>query len=200
MTKVNKRKVFENYKYRLHPLIKLGFFILINFLAFLPNFNKWRWIVIIIEMFFAFIIKLEISPFQSFLKFLLINFIPIFILFYFVEFSLISTLIIFWDYLQTMFVMILAAFIFYQMTPPRELLIALDNLFIPKPFALGITVGIIFLPMITDIVIQTKITQESRGYKFRLWNLGPILIPTILNLLDFSTNLALSLESRGYEL
>ncbi len=190
---------WKRFKYHIHPLLKLGVLIGFNIFAFLPQFDVYRYAILGIEIFLAVLIKLEIYRFKAFFKFLFLNFIPIFFLFYFIDFNWISALIKMWDYLLTTIIMFISVFLFYSITPPKELLIGFRAIRLPKPFALGITIGLTFLPYLTDSIRLTRATQEARGYKLRIWNLGPILIPSILVVLDLSINLAISLEARGYD-
>jgi len=94
----------------------------------------------------------------------------------------------------------LQAFIFYATTPPFELIIGLKTLKVPGHIAFAISIAISFLPIISNEIREVLIMQQSRGYKFKLINLKPIIIPTILGIMDYSTNLAMSLEARGFKI
>ncbi len=123
----------------------------------------------------------------------------IYVLFYFVNYNWLSALVLFYHYSISMLILFLGAFLFAQATPPRELLISLRMIRIPHKLALAITIAITFLPLLTERIRLTRAYQESRGYKVHFWNLAPIIIPSLLNILDLSLNLAISMESRGYE-
>ncbi|WP_371805509.1 energy-coupling factor transporter transmembrane component T [Candidatus Lokiarchaeum ossiferum] len=192
--------IWADYKFHIHPIIKFLLFGILNVAAFLPSFQQIRWIFLITEIILAFGIKLEIYRVQGFFKFLFMNFIGIYFLFYFVDFSWINAFILFYQYTLSMLILFLGTFIFTQTTPPRELLTALRMFHIPRKLALGITVAITFLPLLTERIRLTRAYQEARGYKVHFWNLGPIIIPSLLNILDLSMNLAISMESRGYEI
>lgn len=192
--------IWADYKFHLHPIIKLLLFGILNVAAFLPSFQQTRWIFLSIEIILAFVIKLEIYRIQGFFKFLFVNFLGIYVLFFFVDFNWLNALVLFYYYAFSMLILFLGAFIFTQATPPRELLIALRMIKIPRKLALGITVAITFLPLLTDRIRLTRAYQEARGYKVHFWNFGPIIIPSLMNILDLSMNLAISMESRGYEI
>ena len=79
--------IWADYKFHIHPIIKLFLFGVLNIAAFLPSFQQTRWIILGIEIFLAFGIKLEIYRIQGFFKFLLMNFFGIYILFFFVDYK-----------------------------------------------------------------------------------------------------------------
>ncbi len=195
-----KKTLWADYKYHIHPLLKISLFGILNIAAFLPSFQQARWIFLSLEIVLAICIKLDVYRIQGFFKFLFLNFLGIFILFYFVDYNWVNALILFYHYAISMLILFLGAFIFTQATPPRELLIAFRMINIPRKLALAITVAITFLPLLTERIRLTRAYQESRGYKVHFWNLGPIIIPSLLNILDLSMNLAISMESRGYEI
>lgn len=188
------------YRYNLHPLLKLAVFTLLNVLAFLPQYQTWRWGVLIIEIFLGWLIKLRWNEIKGAFRFLFINFIGLYILFYFVDFNWFSALIIFGNYAISILVLFLGAFIFNKSTPPRELLTALRMIHIPQGLSIAFTIAITFLPLLTQNIRQVIAMQQARGYHVHLIHLGPIIIPSLLNIIDLSTNLAISMEARGFEM
>jgi len=190
----------RKYKYGLHPAIKLTILIIFNIFTFHPLFYEYRWGFLIFEILLAVIIRLKFQYLKGFIKFLLINFLAFYFLFYFIDFSWIQALIHLFDYFLTISIISLQAFIFYATTPPFELIIGLKTLKVPGNIAFAISIAISFLPIISNEIREVLVMQQSRGYKFRLFNLKPIIIPTILGVLDFSTNLAMSLEARGFKI
>ena len=190
----------RKYKYGLHPAIKLTILIIFNIFTFHPLFYEYRWGFLIFEILLAVIIRLKFQYLKGFIKFLLINFLAFYFLFYFIDFSWIQALIHFLDYFLTISIISLQAFIFYAATPPFELIIGLKTLKIPGNIAFAISISISFLPIISNEIKEVLVMQQSRGYKFRLFNLKPIIIPTILGIMDYSTNLAMSLEARGFKI
>lgn len=193
-------KTEHKYKYGIHPAIKLTILIIFNILSFHPLFYEYRWGFLIFEILLAVLIRLKFQYLKGFIKFLLINFLAFYLLFYFIDFSWIQALIHLFDYILTISIISLQAFIFYATTPPFELIIGLKTLKIPGNIAFAISIAISFLPIISNEIREVLVMQQSRGYKFKLFNLKPIIIPTILGVMDYSTNLAMSLESRGFKI
>lgn len=188
------------YRYNLHPLFKLLLFTILNTLAFLPQFSAWRWGLLPIEIFLGWVVKLQWGEIKGTMKFLLMNFVGLYILFYFVDFDWLGALFLFGNYAITIIVLFLGAFIFVRTTPPRELLTALRMIHIPQGLSIAFTISLTFLPLLTQNIRQVIAMQQARGYRMHLLHLGPILIPSLLNLIDLSTNLALSMEARGFEM
>ncbi len=190
----------KKYRYGIHPAIKLTILIVFTIISFHPLFYDYRWVFLIFEILLAVIIRLKFQHLKGFIKFLLINFLGFYFLFYFIDFSWIQALIHLFDYILTISILSLQAFIFYATTPPFELIIGLKTLKIPGNIAFAISIAISFLPIISNEIREVLVMQQSRGYKFRLYNLKPIIIPTILGVMDYSTNLAMSLEARGFKI
>ncbi len=189
---------YKNYKYGIHPLLKLSGLIFLNIIAFTTFFKFIKLYILVIELFLGFLIKIPIRRIKGLLKILMINFISLYFLFYFINFNFLDAFFIFIDYALMILIMLLATFIFYHITPPYELLIALKKLRVSTKFAVAITISLGFFPIMTQIIRQILAFQRARGYKIRLWNIGPLLIPIFLAILDLSINLSLSLDSRGF--
>lgn len=197
-------QIYSNNDKKFHvvqffPVLKLLILFTLNVFAFLPSFLPYRVILLIIEIVVAIIVHVDFYRIKGFLKFLSVNFIGLYFIFYFIDFRWINALILFLDYALTMAILFLGAFIYVKSTSSRDLLMALIQLKIPKKFALALTVSVTFLPLLIEKMRLTIAYQESRGYKLKLTNLSPILIPSLMNVLDVSINLALSIESRGFE-
>ncbi|MBY9005820.1 MAG: hypothetical protein KGD63_03595 [Candidatus Lokiarchaeota archaeon] len=190
----------EIYKYGIHPLFKLMGLILLNIIAFTDFFEFIKLYIFVIELLLAILVKVSFRKIKGFTKILLLNFIGLYFLFYFVNFDLINAFFLFIDYSIMILIMVFATFIFYEITPPYELLLALKKLKISTKFAIAITISLSFFPIINDRMKKILAFQRSRGYKLRLWRLGPILIPIFLTILDLSINLSISLDGRGYRL
>ncbi|QEE17500.1 energy-coupling factor transporter transmembrane protein EcfT [Promethearchaeum syntrophicum] len=188
------------YKYGIHPAIKLTILIIFNISTFHPLFYDYRWGFLIFEILLAVMIRLNFQKLKGYIKFLVINFLGFYFLFYFIDFSWIQALLHLFDYFLTISIISLQTFIFYSTTPPFELIIGLKTLKVPGHIAFAISIAISFLPIISNEISEVLVMQQSRGYKFRLINLKPIIIPTILGVIDYSTNLAMSLEARGFKI
>ncbi len=191
---------YNHYKYHIHPILKLGLLFLLNIFAFLPKFISFRWIFLISEILISFMIDVKIFRIKGFLKFILLNFISILILFYFIDYSWKIAFEEFYHYFITMSILFIGAFIFTEITPPHEMIIAFRTIRIPKKMCIAITVAITFFPLLIKQIKLTTAYQESRGYRMHLWKLGPVLIPSLLNIIDLSMNLSLSMQSRGFEI
>lgn len=188
----------NTYKFGIHPLLKLLGLILVNIAAFLPSFASNRWIILILEIFLAPLVRLQFFEIKGFLKILGLNFAALFVLFYFATFDWLEAAIVFLDYLLTILIMFLAAFIFTKATPSKELIMSLRQIGVPSKLSFTITIAITFLPQITKKIQDIITYQQARGYRFSIFKLTPVLLPAILGILDFSTNLSISLKSRGY--
>jgi len=168
-------------------------------IAFLPLFSDFLFLFLLFEILLAAILRFEFFLIARFFKILAWNFLSMFILFYFVQYDWLEAVRLTYHYAMILLIMFFGVFLFIHTTPPRQLLFSLRKIKIPKQLAVGLTVAISFLPIITNTLRNTKAAQESRGYRVSLWNLGPILIPSILSIMDFSMNLSLSLEARGMD-
>ena len=188
------------YKYHIHPFFKLVLLICFNLFAFMPLFQAIRAYLLIGEIGLALIIRLQWALFWSFFKFILLSFIGLFILFYFVEFSIINALELFGSYVLTILILFLGVFIFSAVTPLQELLVAFDTFRIPQGLSIAITIALCFFPILTQNFREILIYQQARGYHLRIRNLWPVLIPGLMSILDLSINMTLSLESRGFGL
>lgn len=192
--------ILSQYKYGIHPTIKILFLIALNILAFHPNFSSYRIFVFLGEIGLAKAVRLHFQELWGFFKVLLYNFAALYLLFYFAVLDWLKAFLVFIDYALTTTAMFLAAFIFTKATPPRELIVGLRKLGLPQTFSFAIMIALTFLPMITTKIQEIIAYQQARGYKFNVFKLSPILIPAILSMMDFSTNLAISLKARAFDL
>jgi energy-coupling factor transporter transmembrane protein EcfT len=186
------------HKFGIHPLLKLLGLILVNIAAFLPSFASNRWIILCLEIYLAWLVRLHFFEIKGFFKILGMNFAALYMLFYFATLDWLEAAVVFLDYSLTILIMFLAAFIFTKATPPKELIMALRQIGVPSKMAFTITIAITFLPQITKKIQEIITYQQARGYRFTIFKLTPVLLPAILGILDFSTNLSISLKSRGY--
>ena len=171
----------------------------LNIIAFLPVFSNVLYVVLLFEVILAIIVRIEFSGIFGFFKILIWNFFAMFFIFYFVHYDWFEAARLLYHYAMILLIMFFGVFLFIHTTPPRQLLFSLRSVKIPKQFAVGLTVALSFFPLITTTLRNTKMAQESRGYRLSLLNLGPILIPSILAIMDFSMELSLSLEARGMD-
>lgn len=190
---------WSQYKFSIHPILKIIVFSVINFLNFFQKLEKYRIYILFLEIIIAVLIHLDFLKILPFLKFLFVIFIPTYFMFFLIDFNWINALIYFGEYILTTFNLFFSIFIFNEITPLNELLICFKLLFIPKKIALGLTIAITFLPYLINYVKITKAIQESRGYKFRFWNIKPIIIPSIVSIMELSINLSISLNVRGID-
>ncbi|MHA1563172.1 MAG: hypothetical protein ACTSPA_13725, partial [Promethearchaeota archaeon] len=151
----------HHYKYGIHPAIKLTILIVFTMISFHPLFYDYRWGFLIFEIVFAVIIRLKFQYLKGFIKFLIINFLAFYLLFYFIEFSWIQALIHLFDYFLTISIISLQAFIFYATTPPFELIIGLKTLKVPGNIAFAISIAISFLPIISNEIREVLVMQQS---------------------------------------
>jgi cobalt/nickel transport system permease protein/energy-coupling factor transport system permease protein len=152
------------------------------------------------EIILAILIKINVDRVIPVLKFLLINLIPIYLLFYFVDFDWIIALRYFGEFTSKIFVLLISLLLFVEVTPLSTLVTSLSKIGFPKRLTFVVVVGINFIPLISAQLRKVVQFQKARGYKVRLFKLKPILVPVITNILDLSLNISLSLESRGLEL
>jgi len=186
------------YKFHVHPIIKLGLFIGMNFLAFLPLFLSWRWVIFGIEILLMISLKYSWKGIKGFAKILVLNFLVLFLLFYFATWNWLDALREFASFAFTLLIMIQTTFLFTYTTPPMELVVTLRKLKIPTKIIFAGVIALSWLPLLTREIQNIVIVQKSRGYRIHPFHLGPILIPAILRILDLAINLSISLESRGF--
>jgi energy-coupling factor transport system permease protein len=91
-------------------------------------------------------------------------------------------------------------------TSPQKLWLALNKLGIPHKAAFMIAATLVFFPVIQKEIYYVYLIQKTRGFKLRFdirhpiksfEFIYPILIPSILLLLNRAWELSLSLEMRG---
>ena len=91
----------QKYGFGIHPIFKFGLFILLNLIAFSPSFLKFRWILLPLEIFLGFLVKLNWKELGGFFKVLSLNFLGLFLLFYWAELSFWKAIVIFGNYAST---------------------------------------------------------------------------------------------------
>ncbi len=186
------------YKFHIHPGIKLLLFIGINIGAFSQQFFRWRWILFALEVLLVFWTKMPWTRFAGFGKLILVNFLGLYLIFYFALFDWWEALLQFGSFALTLVIMILASFLFTHTTPPIELVSFLRKIKIPTKVVFASVIAISWLPMLSQELHHIIVYQQARGYKVSLFRLGPIIIPAVLHVMDLAINLSISMESRGF--
>lgn len=97
--------------------------------------------------------------------------------------------------------LILLVFIFVHTTPTRKLVEAFS--FLPYPLSFMLMLSLNMLPRIEDLAKTIVNAQKARGLNFKTLNVfkvyPPILIPLLSKTLEKSQQLALALQTRGFE-
>ena len=190
----------EKWKFHVHPLIKLSLYLVFNIIIFFPSFKGLRIYFLGLEILLSVYVRLNFRYFLGFFKFLALNFIGFYFIFYFIEKSWLRALIIFGDYGLSILTFSLASFIFIHTCPTHEILLSLRILKIPEKICFAIAITTQFIPILSIKIHEVLIFQKSRGYKFSIFRLGPIIIPVVLYVIDLSIKYSMSLKSRGFEL
>ena len=170
-----------------------------NIVVFLTIPSYALWILFAVELVIGVIIKVKVHKILPILKFIGINVIPIYFIMYFSTLNWVLALISLEQYLSKIFVLLLSVIIFSQTTPNSVLITSLGKIGVPKKLTFVITTVLTLIPTISERLRNVVLAQKARGYKINLFRLKPILVPTILQLMDFSINLSYSLESRGFD-
>ena len=186
------------YKFQIHPGIKLLLFLGINIGTFSPEFFPWRWILFVIEVLLVFWTRMPWARFSGIGKVILVNFLGLYLIFYFALFNWWEALLQFGSFALTLVIMILASFLFIHTTPPIELVSFLRRIKIPTKIVYASVISISWLPMLSQELRHIIVYQQARGYKISLFRIGPIIIPAILHVMDLAMNLSISMESRGF--
>lgn len=96
---------------------------------------------------------------------------------------------------------VLLVFLFVQTTPTFKLVEAFD--FLPKKFSFMFMLSLTLLPKIKDLVWLIVNAQKVRGLNFKTLNIFnaylPILVPLFSKTLEKSQQLALAIQTKGYE-
>lgn len=99
-------------------------------------------------------------------------------------------------------ILVLLVFVFISTTPPRNLVKGFD--FLPKEISFMLMLAFRFFYVIGDDLKKIFNAQKSRGLNFRRINFlktyFPILVPLFSKSLENSRQLALSMQSRGFEM
>ena len=126
--------------------------------------------------------------------------------------------IILWDLRQGFFegiifaikflVIILSTIVFSMSTSPRDIISSLSKMKIPYAFAFMLALAIRFVPVINKEFNQVVQAQKARAYKISfslkqpiqtVKSFIPVLIPVFMLLFKKSLDIALSIESRGFD-
>ncbi len=85
-------------------------------------------------------------------------------------------------------------------TEVKSILQALVFFKVPSEFAFMLTVSIRFLPIMQEKLGRIRISQAVRGYELAPFSLPiPLLVPLLHSSLKRASELAISLESRGFD-
>ncbi|NYZ75657.1 energy-coupling factor transporter transmembrane protein EcfT [Candidatus Micrarchaeota archaeon] len=85
-------------------------------------------------------------------------------------------------------------------TDVESILQALVFLKVPSELAFMLTVSIRFLPVVQERLNQIRISQAVRGYELAPFSLPiPLIVPLLHSSLKRAEELAISLESRGFD-
>ena len=187
-------------KYGIPTMFKLILYFFLNFAAFYRPFRPYRWELVVSELLLLALMRGNSNYLLGFLEFLFLNFIGLYFLFYLAYWSWCRAFVEFLDYLLTILVLSLGSFIFLEITPMRELIIALHRLHLPPRFIFALAVLLQFLPLLVKKLHEIVIYQKARGYRVGIFHLSPVIVPALLHTIDFSLNLSLSLKSRGFEI
>lgn len=193
----------KEFRYKIHPLFKLMFLILVSILGFYQwseNNYLYRSIISLSELILFIIITKNWKEIRNVIAFLLINTLSasVFLLIFGTSFE--STINFSFDYLLTTTILFFGALIYWKTTPNNEILDFFKRLHIPNAISIGLTIALSFIPVFFKAVRETIVFQKSRGFRFRTLNISAILIPILIKMFTLSNNLAISLESRGFEL
>lgn len=93
-----------------------------------------------------------------------------------------------------------------MLTPIRDLILALVKLRVPPEFALAVSIGLGYLPVLIDENRRIKEAQEARGWEYEYRNpfrrisalLTKMLVPSIANSMRRTRDIATAIESRGF--
>lgn len=93
-----------------------------------------------------------------------------------------------------------------MLTPIRDLILALVKLRVPPEFALAVSIGFGYLPVLIDENRRIKEAQQARGWEYEFRNpakrfsalLLKMLIPSIANSMRRTQDIATAIESRGF--
>ncbi|MFX1576086.1 MAG: energy-coupling factor transporter transmembrane component T family protein [Promethearchaeota archaeon] len=93
-----------------------------------------------------------------------------------------------------------------MLTPIRDLILALTKLRVPPEFALAVSIGLGYLPVLIDENRRIREAQQARGWEYQFRNpakrfsalLTKMLIPSIANSMRRTRDIATAIESRGF--
>ncbi len=93
-----------------------------------------------------------------------------------------------------------------MLTPIRDLILALTKLRVPPEFALAVSIGLGYLPVLIDENRRIREAQQARGWEYEFRNpikrfsalLTKMLVPSIANSMRRTRDIATAIESRGF--
>lgn len=93
-------------------------------------------------------------------------------------------------------------FLYTSLTSPSKIGEAFS--FLPGKIRLMLTISLSLLPVVVDETEKIRLIQISRGYQTSIWNpfqsIFPIMIPLIHRILRRTEQIALVIQSKGYEM
>jgi len=96
--------------------------------------------------------------------------------------------------------LILISLLYIYTTEVKSLLQALVFFKVPAEFAFMLTISVSFLPLVQEELNRIRISQAVRGYELAPFSLPiPLLVPLLNSSLKRAMELAISLESRGFD-
>jgi energy-coupling factor transport system permease protein len=96
--------------------------------------------------------------------------------------------------------LILISLLYIYTTEVKSLLQALVFFKVPTEFAFMLTIAISFLPLMQEELNRIRISQAVRGYELAPFSVPiPLIVPLLNSSLKRAMELAISLESRGFD-
>lgn len=178
---------------------KLALLVVTNVAAFHPATKSWNAVLMVAAMFVARHAGVKRGDVLGFTKLVILSLPGTFVLFTLSSGDWITATLGAAEFTLALALLGTASFAFWKSTPARDLAMTLRTARVPRSLVLALTVAILFLPVILAGLQRARAYQEARGYRFSLFRLSPLLVPAIVHVLDLSTNLAISLQARGFE-
>ncbi|MGA8857145.1 MAG: energy-coupling factor transporter transmembrane component T [Candidatus Bathyarchaeia archaeon] len=93
-----------------------------------------------------------------------------------------------------------------MITPIRDIIITFVKLKLPADFALALSIGLAYVPVLIDENTKIKEAQQARGWRYEYRNpakrfnalLKQMFVPAIFNSMRRTGDIAIAIESRGF--
>jgi energy-coupling factor transport system permease protein len=93
-----------------------------------------------------------------------------------------------------------------MITPIRDIIITFVKLRLPAEFALALSIGFAYVPVLVDENTKIKEAQQARGWRYEYRNpakrfnalLKQMFVPAIFNSMRRTGDIAIAIESRGF--